>query len=64
MPNGSRVTIDPLPIKNPSNMPPRKSNVIVVTAYPIRGIYYEDNNVIVAYCGCTYHFFALLCLAK
>lgn len=58
MPNGSRVTINLLPMKSLNNMPPRKSSVIVVTTYPICGIYYEDNNIIVAYYGCTYHFFA------
>lgn len=60
MSNGSRVTIAPLPLKRSSNMPTRKLNSITMMACLVCDFFYEDNDIVVMSCGCTYHPFCLI----
>jgi hypothetical protein len=59
MSNGSGVLIAPLLIKSPRNLPASQSRVIVVMACPVCGFYFEENDIIVTSCRCTYHHFCL-----
>jgi hypothetical protein len=60
MTNRLGVTIAPLLVKCPNSILAGKLNSITVMACPICGFFYEDNDIVVMSCGCTYHPFCLV----
>ncbi len=59
MTSGNGIISNPLPINNPTTLPPRRPSFVIITCCPICGLSYVCNNVVFTSCGCTYYLFCL-----